>query len=294
MAMPPLSQACQRQTGCASTSAGSRQLARPGATWVISLPEQSIIGTVWGGMISSIGGKLSSGGSAFLRLIYAHVPRWHGDPATTRPIQSRANGQGPPTSTAVEDADDDDQTPMDFASADPIQITNGINGIANDRSHPMSNYINPQTLRDIPPLPNSPSSAAGGPAQPNPSSSSAVSASDPTIVNIPVTQGLLHTYLQFLQVQTQTGKMKLEYLRRREEREERESALRRDMERLKMEREAAEFEHNKQTANTKQKMDRAIVSRNSAGYILYNDKRFRRSLGILLWILPLSKPREIT
>ena len=54
--------------------------------------------------------------------------------------------------------------------------------------------------------------------------------------------------------------MKLEYMRRREEREERESALRRDMERLRVEREAAEFEHNRQTASTKQKMDRAIVS----------------------------------
>lgn len=212
-------------------------------------------------MISSTGGKAFFRCSLFLRHMYAYASRWHGDPATTRPIQSRTNGQGPPSSTAVDDADDDDQTPMDFASADPIQMTNGINGIPNDRSHPMNNYINPQTLRDIPPLPTSPSSAAGGPAQPVASTSSIASTSDPTIVNIPVTQGLLHTYLQFLQVQTQTGKMKLEYMRRREEREERESALRRDMERLKMEREAAEFEHNKQTANTKQKMDRAIVSR---------------------------------
>ncbi len=32
------------------------------------------------------------------------------------------------------------------------------------------------------------------------------------------------------------------------------------MERLRVEREAAEFEHNRQTASTKQKMDRAIVS----------------------------------
>lgn len=71
---------------------------------------------------------------------------------------------------------------------------------------------------------------------------------------------MLSTYLQFLQVQTQTGKMKLEYLRRREEREEKESAQRREMERMKLEREAAEFEHSKHSANTKQKADRAIVS----------------------------------
>ncbi|KAF8624527.1 hypothetical protein AX15_005838 [Amanita polypyramis BW_CC] len=184
--------------------------------------------------------------------------RWHGDPATTRPIQSRTNGQGASTSVTVEEADpDDDQPTMDFSSTDPIQMSNGINGLPHDRSHHMNTYFNPPNPRDIPPLPTSPS-AAGGPTQPNPSSSSTISATDSTIVNIPVTQSLLQTYLQFLQVQTQTGKMKLEYLRRREEREERESVLRRDMERLKMEREAAEFEHNKQTVNTKQKMDRAI------------------------------------
>lgn len=69
---------------------------------------------------------------------------------------------------------------------------------------------------------------------------------------------MLSTYLQFLQVQTQTGKMKLEYLRRREEREEKESVQRREMERMKLERETAEFEHSKHSANTKQKADRAI------------------------------------
>jgi len=70
---------------------------------------------------------------------------------------------------------------------------------------------------------------------------------------------MLSTYIQFLQVQTQTGKMKLEYLRRREEREEKEMFQRREMERIKLEREAAEFEHSKQSANIKQKADRALV-----------------------------------
>jgi hypothetical protein len=70
---------------------------------------------------------------------------------------------------------------------------------------------------------------------------------------------MLSAYLQFLQVQTQTGKQKLEYLRRREEREEKESTQRRELERLRLERETAEFEHNKQAANIKQRADRAIV-----------------------------------
>ncbi len=70
---------------------------------------------------------------------------------------------------------------------------------------------------------------------------------------------MLNAFMQFLQIQTQTGKMKLDYLRRREEREEKESSQRRELERLRIEREQAEFEHTKQTANLKQKADRAIV-----------------------------------
>jgi hypothetical protein len=80
-------------------------------------------------------------------------------------------------------------------------------------------------------------------------------------VNVPLTQGMISAYLQLLQVQTQTGKQKLEYMRRREEREEKESVQRRDIERARMERETAEFEHNKQSTHVKQRADRAIVSR---------------------------------
>jgi len=54
--------------------------------------------------------------------------------------------------------------------------------------------------------------------------------------------------LQLLQTQAQHSKLKLEYLRRREEREERDSAARRDAERARLEREASET---KETANVK-------------------------------------------
>lgn len=144
-------------------------------------------------------------------------------------------------------------------------------GQGHDRNHPIT-FINQQTPREpVPPISiASPVTAtgaatnmgrdgvgvvgagAGGPLQ-SPTNG------DQAMVNLSITQGMMSTYLQFLQVQTQTGKMKLEYLRRREEREERESAQRRDMERLKMEREVAEFEHNKQKANMQQKADRALV-----------------------------------
>lgn len=75
-----------------------------------------------------------------------------------------------------------------------------------------------------------------------------------------MSHSMASAYLQFLQTQTNHGKMKLEYLRRREEREEKESRQRHEIERLRLEREAAEFEHNKQTSNIKQKADKAIVS----------------------------------
>jgi len=75
---------------------------------------------------------------------------------------------------------------------------------------------------------------------------------------MPITQGLLQAYLQILQAQTQTSKLKLDLLRRREDREERECVQKREMERMKLEREAAEFEHNKQSTIMKQKADRAI------------------------------------
>ncbi|KXN91698.1 Histone acetyltransferase KAT7, partial [Leucoagaricus sp. SymC.cos] len=144
--------------------------------------------------------------------------RWHGDPATTRPSQSRNNNNASANQAGpTDDPEADDDPPFDFP--DPSHLTNG-NG--------------------------SGSSSGGG------------GSNDPPVVNITITQSMLSTYLQFLQVQTQTGKMKLEYLRRREEREEKESAQRREMERMKLEREAAEFEHNKHSANTKQKADRAI------------------------------------
>jgi hypothetical protein len=77
--------------------------------------------------------------------------------------------------------------------------------------------------------------------------------------NMVVTQGVITSFMQFLQVQTQTAKMKLEYMRRREEREEKESNQRWEAERLKKEREAAEFEYTKQKAVAQQKTDRAIV-----------------------------------
>jgi hypothetical protein len=59
--------------------------------------------------------------------------------------------------------------------------------------------------------------------------------------------------LQLLQAQAQHSKLKVEYLRRREEREEKESSARREVERIRSEREQAEWEHNKESVTIKQR-----------------------------------------
>lgn len=76
---------------------------------------------------------------------------------------------------------------------------------------------------------------------------------DQSSAAVTVPQSMLAACLQLLQSQAQHSKLKLEYLRRREEREEKESAARREMERLRLEREKAEWEHNKESAKMKQR-----------------------------------------
>ncbi|TFK40263.1 hypothetical protein BDQ12DRAFT_711658 [Crucibulum laeve] len=175
--------------------------------------------------------------------------RWNGDPATTRPVQQRGSGNGAPNTGLGDEPDLDDDAPMDFNDHNPMP--NGLNGMSHTFLPP------PPLLRDAPPISASP---AIMPA-PGPSTITAptpVPGGDAPVVNLTVTQNMLSTYLQFLQMQTQTNKMKLEYMRRREEREEKESVLRREFERQKMERDSAELDRQKRAAEVKQKVDKAI------------------------------------
>ncbi|KAF7327469.1 hypothetical protein MKEN_00325300 [Mycena kentingensis (nom. inval.)] len=192
--------------------------------------------------------------------------RWNGDVGPAR-------GLGRPD-RIPDDADMDDDRTLDYSgspqSSHPMNTHPPPPPLSHPHSHlqPFPSYINPhQTLRDVPqpmaPLSTRHSSPpqSAPPIQtpiPPPAVPLAATTSDQTIVNIPLTQGMISAYLQFLQMQTQTGKQKLEYMRKRDEREERDSAYRRDVERARVEREKAEFEHNKQAANMKQRADRAI------------------------------------
>ncbi|KAJ7221008.1 hypothetical protein B0H12DRAFT_1205488 [Mycena haematopus] len=193
--------------------------------------------------------------------------RWHDDPATTKPIATRGAGSSSLNAMGGDDPDVDDDQTLDFSDS-----PNGSGGLSHPPPPPpaqqqMPSYITPQqTLRDTAPPPPVTARAPSPPVAPPvptplppvPVSVPPASTSEQALVNIPLTQGMISAYLQFLQVQTQTGKQKLEYLRRREEREERESQQRRELERARMERETAEFEHNRTTANIKQRADKAI------------------------------------
>jgi hypothetical protein len=68
---------------------------------------------------------------------------------------------------------------------------------------------------------------------------------------------MINTYLQYLQTQAQNYKVKLEYLQRREEREDLDSRLRREADKIRLDREAADRDHSKQMAKVKQRSDLA-------------------------------------
>ncbi|CAK5280082.1 unnamed protein product [Mycena citricolor] len=195
--------------------------------------------------------------------------RWHGDPATTKPSVARSNGA--PVHVNEEPEVDDDQT-LDYSDSP----AGGPSSIIPQQQAPQAPvpYINlHQTLREThvpPPAPQAPSPIIATPHSASFSLSGSSAAAAPLalppdqVVNIPVSQSVVSAYLQLLQVQTQTGKQKLEYMRRREEREERDSIQRHEMERMRMEQEKADLEHNRRAASMKQKADRALELLGSA------------------------------
>ncbi|OAX37996.1 hypothetical protein K503DRAFT_857010 [Rhizopogon vinicolor AM-OR11-026] len=182
--------------------------------------------------------------------------RWNGDPATTRPT-NRSNTAGVTNSHGGEDDDDD---PLEIPDPTPILQPRSAS------SHPHSQAQQPQVQSQsrTPAFAFSSQSSTANktnayelPLQEagssNTPSRTVVSnlpspSIDPSLVNFTLPQNMMAACLQLLQTQAQHSKLKLEYLRRREEREERDSAARRDAERARLEREASET---KETANVK-------------------------------------------
>jgi len=177
--------------------------------------------------------------------------RWNGDPATTRP-STRPNGTTGSTLGGGDEADEDD-APPDFpeAVAPPMSAP----------SLPSRSIVTPfpvfhqGTVSGAGPSLELPIPEIGSPpksSQRVPNTSTAVEPSgDQPAINVVMPQTMMTGFLQLLQMQSQHSKMKLEYLRRREEREEKESATRREADRVRLEREATEKERNSQFENMK-------------------------------------------
>jgi hypothetical protein len=144
--------------------------------------------------------------------------RWHGDPATTRPIVHRHSVSAPIGGGGGED-DNDDDPGMDYS--DPLPTPNGINGLP-------SNNAGSSAMPTSPPDPmvdplrsnhmhNHQQSPSFMPPPPRPGTS------EPTVTfAIPNSMfsaylQLLQTQTQLLQTQTQNAKLKLDLLRRRDE-----------------------------------------------------------------------------
>ncbi|KAG2341338.1 hypothetical protein BDR05DRAFT_936380 [Suillus weaverae] len=163
--------------------------------------------------------------------------RWNGDPATTRPATRQNNVPGATNSHGGEDDDDDS-----LEATEPAPVLQPQSASSHPRPQVQQTNTHELPIQEAGPS-NTPSRAVF-PNVPSPSS-------DASVVNFALPQNMMAACLQLLQAQVQHSKLKLDYLRRREEREERDSTARKDAERARLEREAAEWEHTKETANVK-------------------------------------------
>lgn len=165
--------------------------------------------------------------------------RWEGDPAIharvvpRNPNRSRSGGEGGEGGD-VEDAS---------SSFDPL--VSMAPGSFHDRA--------PSLVTQFQINPNSPPPPMNfeAPPPPNPEplqSSKSSSGQLPSYLTLP--ESMTNACLQLLQTHCHQSAQKLEFLRKREEREERESRERREFDRARHEREAAEWELKKQSADT--------------------------------------------
>ncbi|TFK46132.1 hypothetical protein OE88DRAFT_1638768 [Heliocybe sulcata] len=179
--------------------------------------------------------------------------RWHGDPISTRPT-NRQNTTGPSSAVTMGDDDADVEEQLnghEFSNGmaqqnpdpSPMDRTFSSDGASSiPVPHPMSFASNPNPQYLVPqmvPPTNAPVS--------NRSSTSEL------VQLTALTQHIMTTYVHLLQTQAEDAKLKLEYLKRKEARDEEESRQRRETEQRKQEREAAEWEHSRHAEKVKQR-----------------------------------------
>ncbi|KAG6332468.1 hypothetical protein ID866_6624 [Astraeus odoratus] len=178
--------------------------------------------------------------------------RWNDDSSGTRPSSSRHTANHGPSAATGGDSFDDDDPSSDIIETAPIP-PNGPMTQSHTRtpSQPQSMNTHIPAIPDIL-LPETRPPSSGTRLLTSSQTSSQVQA-DLSPVALTVPHHMVSACMQLLQAQVQNSKTKLEYLRRREEREEKESSARREIERLRLEREQAEWEHNKESLKMKQR-----------------------------------------
>lgn len=158
-------------------------------------------------------------------------------PSTRYNANGASGGVG---GTANNDEIEDEESSLDISDpphSAPPQVA---------RTPPYSQLMNPQPSVGLDHLPveAGPSSSPGQPMVPGQRPASPQP--EQSHIHFSVPQNLMAACLQLLQAQVQHSKLKIDYLRRREEREEKESTVRQELERRRFEREQADRENNKE------------------------------------------------
>ncbi|KDQ57206.1 hypothetical protein JAAARDRAFT_35812 [Jaapia argillacea MUCL 33604] len=193
--------------------------------------------------------------------------RWHGDPGNSRAgnRQSTVGPTAPSSSGAVDDDPDSEEVNgVDYTLTQNTEASSSMdrhyNGEASTSymatSHPPPPNHPPHTPQYITPQAtltngtvNGPGLSRASPPTPQPS------IPEQTVTQLTnLTQTMMTTYVHLLQTQAEDSKLKLEYMKRREIREEEESRQRREVEQRRQEREAAQWEHSKQSELVKQRV----------------------------------------
>ena len=197
--------------------------------------------------------------------------RWNGDPGVRRP-PGRARTMGPPSTVPMlAQVPEEPHIEPAIRNEGPPVHDHAVAGPSHDRTyehdHHPSAYPTHDPGESMPSPPHTPSTVPANQQYAGAHGYAVSTAAGPTTVPGPVDQNManfatmaqtmMSACMRLLQAQSEDSKIRLEYLRRREEREEEESRVRADAEKRRQEREAAEWERLQRDAKVKQRSELA-------------------------------------
>ncbi|TFY76676.1 hypothetical protein EWM64_g7338 [Hericium alpestre] len=196
--------------------------------------------------------------------------RWNGDPGIRKP-PGRARTMGPPSAPAMhpQSSSGDSHIEPSLRGETPLPMP----GPSQDRAYEQDNTTfapqEPEPMMSPPQTPGPPPAhqpyAAPAPfamaphtAPPPPQPGASIAAVEQTVASMStMAQTMMSACMRLLQAQAEDSKARLDYLKRREEREVEEGRLRMELEKKRQERENADRERMQQNAKLKQKSDLA-------------------------------------